>query len=288
MRARRLLGAKIDFMSDPSFDDPAAIAEYLDPSPRRLPGQASRRSRAPEGLPPYLAGIYESPLLAPEEERFLFRKMNYLKYRALRLREAIDPDQCDAAQLDEIERLLQEARAVKDRIIRANLRLVVSIAKKHIGPATPLFELISDGNVAMIRAVEKFDAGRGFKFSTYANWAIRNGFARSIPKEMYRRDRFITGYEETFADVPDSRGEDDEQEGDRRRGIVRGMLGRLDDRERRILISRYGIDGASEQTFEQLGRELGVSKERARQLWVRAREKLRKIAQQEGFPPVSD
>ena len=94
--------------------------------------------------------------------------MNYLKYRATELRERDRPDAGPTADLDEIERLQEEALAVKNQIIRANLRLVVSIAKRHVGPSNNFFELVSDGNMTLIRAVEKFDFARGNKFSTYA------------------------------------------------------------------------------------------------------------------------
>jgi RNA polymerase primary sigma factor len=194
------------------------------------------------------------------------------------------------AQLDEIERLQEEALAVKNQIIRANLRLVVSIAKKRVGPANNFFELVSDGNMSLIRAVEKFDASRGFKFSTYASWAIVKNFTRSIPEEKNRRDRFVTGHDQIFEAAPDTRGAVYEQESGHRRSqeIVQGMLGRLNDRERRILISRFGIGGADEQTLEQLGRELGVTKERVRQIESRAQEKLRKIAREERLDLILD
>jgi RNA polymerase primary sigma factor len=280
MRANRLLAAKLDFVSDPSFDDPGAIDGILGPSPEPTADQASRRSRVPEGLPPYLKSLYELPLLSQEQERHLFRKMNFLKYRAHQLREVLEPSHCTAGQLDEIERLQEDALSVKNQIIAANLRLVVSIAKKHVGPTNNLFELISDGNMSLIRAVEKFDVGRGFKFSTYASWAIMNNFARTIPEERARRDRLVTGHDDMFEAAPDDRGDIRQQESDhlRNQEIVRGMLGQLNDRERRILIGRYGIGGADEQTLEQLGREMGVTKERIRQIEARAREKLRQMA----------
>ena len=128
VRARHLLEARLDYMSDPSFDDPAAVAAILGPTPEPAADRGPRRSRIPDGLPPYLASLYEVPLLSQEQERHLFLKMNYLKCRAHRHRAALDPGRCDAAQLDEIERLQAEALAVKNRIISANLRLVVSIA----------------------------------------------------------------------------------------------------------------------------------------------------------------
>ena len=117
----------------------------------------TRTQRPPRDLPPYLRCLYDLPLLRPEQERYLFRQYNYLKYRADRLRKKLDLNHIRSAQLRQTERILAQAEAVKNRIIRANLRLVVSIAKKHAGGPMTLFELISDGNVSLMRAVEKFD-----------------------------------------------------------------------------------------------------------------------------------
>ena len=93
-------------------------------------------------------------------------------------------------------------------------------------------------------------------------------FARTIPEENYRRDRFVTGHEEMFEAAADNRTDEHEYENSLKRmqEAVKGMLGRLDDRERRIIISRFGLGGVSEQTLEQLGRELGITKERVRQI----------------------
>jgi RNA polymerase sigma factor (sigma-70 family) len=279
MRAVRLLETKLEYMPHPSFDDPEARDAILGPMPEADP-KTSRRSKAPKGLPPYLASLYEVPLLAREQEAHLFRKMNYLKYQADSLRERVDPSRARTADLDRIERLQEEALAVKNQIIRANLRLVVSIAKRHVGPSNNFFELVSDGNMSLIRAVEKFDYSRGNKFSTYASWAIMKNFARTIPEENHRRDRFVTGHEDMFEAAADNRTDEHEYESTvkRMQEAVKGMLGRLDDRERRIIVSRYGLNGAHEQTLEQLGRELGITKERVRQIESRAQKKLRRFA----------
>ncbi len=280
MRALRILGVKLEYMPHESFDDAKAAATILGPMPEPPGGKAPRRAKAPKGLPPYLSSLYEVPLLGREQEMHLFRKMNYLKHQANKSREQVDPCRAKTADLDVIERLQEESLAVKNQIIRANLRLVVSIAKRHVGPTNNFFELVSDGNMSLIRAVEKFDFSRGNKFSTYASWAIMKNFARTIPEENYRRDRFVTGHDEMFEAAADNRTDEHEYENalKRMQEAVKGMLGHLDDRERRIIISRYGLNGASEQTLEQLGRELGITKERVRQIESRAQDKLRKIA----------
>jgi RNA polymerase primary sigma factor len=278
-----LLEKTLEFVSDPSFDDPAVVAEILGPFPEQVLEQDSRRARAPQNVPSYLAHLYDEPLLSRQQERHLFRKMNYLKYRANQLRVTLEPAGCDAAQLDEIERLQVEALAIKNRIIGANLRLVVSIAKKHVGPTNNFFELVSDGNMTLIRAVERFDVDRGFRFSTYATWSIINNFAHAFADEKRRRARFVSGHEHVLNDAQDNRLNDqDETRDDRhKQEIVERMLLRLDDRERRIVIRRYGIGGINVQTLEQIGRELGVTKERVRQIESRAHVKLGKLMREE-------
>src|SRR5262249_19707844 len=152
--------------------------------------------RIPKDVPPELASLYELPLLNKEQEQHLFRKMNFLKHKAHRLREQLDPARARIQELKEIEDLQDQAQEVKDLLISSNMRLVVSIAKRHSGQTDNFFELLSDGNMSLIRAVEKFDFSRGNKFSTYASWAIMKNFARSIPEERHRRERYVTGHED--------------------------------------------------------------------------------------------
>lgn len=277
-RAGRILETKVDFIPNDEFDDPAKEAEILGPPPSSEKTPA--RPKPPEGLPPYLAELYEAPLLTREQERHAFRKFNYLKSRAAKLVEKLDPKQATFAELDEIDRLKQAALEVKNVIISANLRLVVSIAKKYARPTLGFFELVSDGNMSLIRAVEKFDYARGNKFSTYASWAIMRNYSRTIPQEDHRRDRFVTGRDEMFEAGADRRNDENDREAAQRRmhEAVASMLNRLDDREQRIIVSRFGLDGEHPQTLEQLGRTLGITKERVRQIESRAQRKLRALS----------
>ena len=250
-----------------------------------LPDDAEpvKKARLPSGLPPYLASLYEVPLLGRNQEAHLFRKMNYLKYKAAQLREKLDPSQPRASLMDEIERLYEEAVAAKNQIVRANLRLVVSIAKRHVGPAENFFELVSDGNMSLMRAVDKFDYARGFKFSTYASWAIMKNFARTIPDEHRYRDRFRTCNAEMFTSSEDERTDQFEQESSQsqRQWQVAKILGKLDEREQKIIISRFGLQGQEPLTLKEVGAALGVTKERIRQLEARTLSKLRKAVEDE-------
>jgi RNA polymerase primary sigma factor len=280
-RARRILGAEIRYIPHPSFDDPGARDAILAPMPAPDLAPAPRRAEAPAGLPPYLASLYhEVLLLSREQEAHLFRKMNYLKARAGRTRDRIDPDRPRTADLDEVERLLGEALDIRAQIVRANLRLVVSIAKRQPGPRDELFERVSDGNYVLLRAVERFDYSRGHKFSTYATWAIRNQFARDFRGEARRRTQSLLGHDE---DLVDPRADDLERsdvEGRRHEACAR-LVDRLDDRERRIIVGRFGIGGAPVRTLKQIGAELGITRERVRQLEARAQDKLRRLARAE-------
>jgi RNA polymerase primary sigma factor/RNA polymerase sigma factor len=232
-------------------------------------------------MPAYLASLYDVPLLTREQEAHLFRKMNYLKYKARRLRETLDVNRPKSRLMGQIEKLYDESAAAKNQIIRANLRLVISIAKRYVGAAEDFFELVSDGNMSLFRAVEKFDVAQGNRFSTYATWAIMKNFARSIPAVLRHRDRFVTSHSQVLGAAEDFRTDQYEQESAQieRESQVEGMLNRLDERERQIVTSRFGLTrGREPQTLYQVGAALGVTKERVRQLQTRAIHKLRMAA----------
>ena len=286
MRAERIRNLPLDYIANEEFEQ--VRSEKAEKAILALPPEGDsaprKKTRLPSGLPPYLASLYEIPLLTREQEVHLFRKMNYLKHKASRLREQLDPGRPKKALMDQIEALYDEMAQTKNEIIRANLRLVVSIAKRHVGPADNFFELVSDGNMSLIRAVEKFDYGRGNKFSTYASWAIMKNFARTIPDEHRFRDRFRTSHSEMFSATEDARSDQYEQEAAQleREAQVERILGRLDEREQKIIISRFGLDRNQEpRTLKEVGAAMGVTKERIRQIEARALNKLRKAAEEE-------
>ena len=276
LEVRRLKEEPPSYMYSDEFAAPDADAIILGPEPTPEPG-SGRRVRAPTGVPAYLRSLYDIALLTPELERDLFRRYNYLKYRAATLLAEVDEVEATAEELAAVERLLAAADEIKGRIIQANLRLVVSIAKRHISArADNFFEVVSDGNMSLMRAVENFDYTRGNKFSTYASWAIMKNYARTIPENYYHFARYVTGQDELLEAAADHRAAPEPAErAEGLREVIAEGLGALTERERTVVTDHFGLFGqGASQTLEQIGRRFGVTKERVRQIEKRALGKL--------------
>ncbi len=144
----------------------------------------------------YLKEIGQVPLLTAEEEVRLAKKME--RGRKLR-RRLVRGEVTD--NREQLEKLVEEGKAAQEHLVKANSRLVVSVAKKYIGRGVPFLDLIQEGNIGLIRAVNKFDYRRGYKFSTYATWWIRQAVTRAIadqgrtirvPVHMYEQINKLT------------------------------------------------------------------------------------------------
>jgi len=285
-RAEHVMQLPLDFIPNALFDRRCAEEVVNQPYPGT--DEPAKRIRRPTGLPAYLASLYEVPLLTREQEVWLFRKFNYLKHKASKLRAQLDPEKPSTRLMDQIDAIYEEIVGLKNRLVRANLRLVVSIAKRRVSPGDGFFDLVSDGNMSLIRAVEKFDYARGNKFSTYASWAIMKNFARTIPDEHKHRERFRAADMDMLQTAADRRTDEHQQrlaESDRLHQVGR-FLDRLDSREQTIIIRRYGLDrGTEPQTLKEVGTALGVTKERVRQIEAKALEKLREAAINEAVLP---
>ena len=287
----RAMALDINYVPNPAFAGPEAEETCLgDEGLFTYPPEGGpHMAKAPSGLPPYLQELYRIPLLSRQREKELFRKYNYIKYRMAVLQEKIGRKGYQAKLLDQFEEHRQAAVAARRILIRCNLRLVVSIAKRHVGPLAQLLTLVSEGNMALIRAVECYDYGRNARLATYATWAISKHFARVVPEENYRFATFVTGKEEMLAAVGDARPDPHEHSESiaHLKTILTRATQHLTVRERTIIQSHFGTDGRPARTLEEIGKVFGLTRERIRQIEAKALEKLRSFVTPEALEALA-
>ena len=286
-----------------------------------------------EALPLYLQEIGRVPLLTGAAEVELAMAIEAGSGAAQQLKDGT------RRSTDELERLadvIDRGNLARRRLVESNLRLVVSVARRYMNRGIPLGDLIQEGNIGLMRAVEKFDYRRGFKFSTYATWWIRQAVSRAladhsrtirVPVHMVETiNRYVRlsaslqqelGREPTIDEIgramelPAERVREivrilpqpislestvgDEQDAvladfvvDENlpdmdevaarivlKGQVEGVLETLTPRERRVVELRFGLEGDKLYTLSEIGAELGVTRERIRQIETKALRKLR-------------
>ena len=294
----------------------------------------------------YLQEIGRVPLLKPQQEVELAMQ-NEAGVRAVAKLAVHPPIVLSAEDKSILELTVRNGEAAQRRLVEANLRLVVSIAKKYVGRGMPLLDLIQEGNLGLMRAVDKFDYRKGFKFSTYATWWIRQSVTRAladqartirVPVHMVETINRLAqvqralmqdlGREPTIDEIavemevdpgkvtelrqiaqdPVSLEtplgeEDDSTLGDfvedteavvpveaaafkLLQEYVARALEDLNERERQVIIMRFGLDDGKVRTLEEVGNHFEVTRERIRQLETKALAKLRHPARSkrlEGF-----
>lgn len=281
-RLDQLLAVRIECFPAIEFDDEQQHTAILGPVPTV---NESFIPTPPAGTPPYLAALYAFPLLKREQEYHLFRQMHFHLWRAQQIQTRLSEGQPTERLMNRFEGEHAAALAIRNRIVEANLRLVVSIAKNLVDSANTLDDVISEGNVPLVRAVEIFDYRRGLRFSTYATWAIRNALFRSTPRNRRQRARFVSGSELGFFDLQDHRAGDSFVESPLLLGArIREWLSALETRDRRIVEMRFGFNGHPQASkFREIGVRLGISTERVRQLLARALDRLQQFALRDGI-----
>ena len=181
----------------------------------------------------------------------------------------------------------------KNEILEANLRFVFDIAKHYTGRGVPISELISDGNMGLLRAIEKFDESKDVKFISYAVWWIRQAMLESIKKRNAISFVEIEPNTDNDASIDKKLIEDDEDDvsfnndfsnendeksrevTENQRNIITSLIGTLSDRERDIVENYYGINDKKELTLTDIGKKYNLSSERVRQIKLNAIRKLR-------------
>lgn len=318
-RAELLKAQQVQYIANPLFELPDADQIILQQLPAEAQAAAAAHESAnaksadakntatdkttpiPKDLPAYLADIFRQPIIPAEIELDLFRRMNYLKYKAAHLQQALKPKQATSSQLAEIESCISKAQSIKNQIIQANLRVAVFVARKHLRPANgsgtgssagaALTEMVSDAGIWLMRAVDLFDFSRNAKFSTYVSWAIAKNFARSRVEQISRRDRrMVTGQSERLDQLGARNQTADGTVSDQVSNLqltdkLTSLIQKLPPRERTLLTAHFGLDPAQPaQSLSQLGEKLGITKVRVRQLETRALRKLRRLL--EDNPPA--
>lgn len=283
--SKRLAKTEIGLITHPGFDSESAgkdvFVEPLGLAPANNELGLAAIKRAGVDLPTHLGRLCEAKLLTPEQESMLFQRMNFLRHQALKARAQLNLQKPTRKSIELLDRLVGMADWHRDRIVEANMRLVFSIVKKFVNAINQFDDLLSDGIVALMRAVEKFDFGRGFRFSTYATQVVRRNAYRQVVQIQQERSKIVGGVEDLGLDVSDECRESaiSEKRWHELRARLAVMLGDLDRREKFIIRARFSLGSHRRvHTLQALANRLGVSKERVRQLERRAMEKLRAMA----------
>ncbi len=282
----------------------------------------------------YLQEIGRVPLLTPQQEVELAMQIEGGRRAALKLDEEGQKLEKDARTI--LESTSRKGERAAEHLVEANLRLVVSIAKKYVGRGMPLLDMFQEGNLGLMRAAEKFDHRKGFRFSTYATWWIRQAVTRALADQgrtirvpvhmvetinkLIQAQRSLMqelGREPTIPEIAADLEVDPERVTELRRiaqdpvslesplgtedestlgdfvedreadvpvevasfkllqEYIAHALEELNDRERQVLVMRFGLDDGKVRTLEEVGAHFGVTRERVRQLETKALAKLR-------------
>ena len=224
-------------------------------------------------------------LLTAAEESVLFLQFNFCRYKVCKLKTKIGKKAVQAAVGRELLAWHDKAETLRDQIAQTNLALVLAMAKRMRMTDLEFADLVSEGNMALLRAIDKFDAARGFKFSTYGCRAILKAFSRAGIKHTKYRNLFPTDFDpalERSDNLENKRASHEDDCADEVKQILINNRADLTDIEQEVIEHRFNIDkqGRSQEdvpnlTLEQVGRIIGVTKERVRQIQNKALAKIR-------------
>ena len=284
---KRIMTGKCDYVANGLFDRADAERVIFEQAPAIARPDTSWYHPVMENVANATkpsAGAQAPPLTA-EQERALFFQFNYCRHRVAQLKADLGQGDPTAAAAADILHWHHQAEAYRERIAQANLALVLAMAKRTRMSEVDFSDLVSEGNMALLRAVDKFDAARGFKFSTYACRAILKAFSRVAVKLSKYRQFFPTDFDPKLekSDYMERKRQDHEFDcADEIRLILDENRAELTDIEQDVIEHRFAIGAPRDKqtqpaplTLEQVGKIIGVTKERVRQIQNKALQKIR-------------
>lgn len=232
----------------------------------------------------FLTAIEQSRLLTFEGEQLLFKRLNFLRFRANAIQVGSQSQRRPSRRSrKELERLLAEAEKTRAELAQANLRLVMSIARRVSSSDDECEEFVAEGNAILLNAIDKFDFARGYRFSTYATHAVQRHLFRLVGRRNKRRLRELTETSSTLLDssvAPESDGPTEQQVMEAAKTIMAQIDEVLDVRAARIVRGRFGLNETGKgKSLREIGEELGISKERVRQILQQSVERLGTVAE---------
>jgi RNA polymerase primary sigma factor len=283
----QVMASEQDFIDSPAFYESDADRKIYDDAPDVAKPDTSWYHPVMDDLSSTRNRTVKSAqqvILTGAEEKVLFHQFNYARYRVWKLQQEVwaSPTRLPTTpQADEVLRWYRKADRIREQIAETNLALVLAMAKRTRMSEVDFADLVSEGNMALLRAVDKFDAGRGYKFSTYACRAILKAFSRQGMKLSKYRQRFPTDFDpklerSNYIETKRTSFEKDAAEEVKR--IVLDNRADLSDVERTVIEHRFGLESGENEkpmTLEQVGQIIGVTKERVRQIQNKAMEKIR-------------
>lgn len=291
-RAKALLVKKIEFVHSDEFLDENAREKIL-AKPVDVAKPPSARTFEPfellgeHLLPEYLQTLKDTPILKREQEHQLFRRYNYLKHLADSSRTHLKTPHVSSQRIKEIEDYLAEAEIIRKTIVEANLRLVVSIASRHVKSGSSFLELVSRGNFALIKAVEEFDYTTGLRFSKRASLNISKEYAKVSGKTTQLSRKRAASLADIQRDMRETATADLAAIERARRSLTQVIKNELNEREQYVILNHFGLTGSSikkkKKTLMQIGEDFGLTKERVRQVELRALQKLRQSLSSKEF-----
>jgi len=278
------LTESIECVFDPAFKESGAESFYLS-APEIEPESASAND---DSTVDFIAAAPPN-IRNADYERHIFLRLNYCRYRTMRVLRGLQGRQPTRSDLEELLRWEHRVLDTRSEIVRTNVPLVLAMAKRTRITGVDPADLISEGNLALLRSVDKFDCARGFKFSTYACRAILKSFSRVATRASRYRGYFPTEFDPSLEKSKHMELKRESVENDcvdELKSILGRNLANLNNVEQTVIRARFALDETTQaddgraKTLEQVGEMIGVTKERVRQIQNKALGKLRNVLEE--------